>query len=286
MKKSKHLSLVLAACITAHVSLFGMNNADLIKMKKADLSDDTLLLSIDKQPADYDTSPEGLIELKKAGISEAVIKKIVALNNSKPAAPASSSGSSSEAKSADSASASDSISTGTDYGATDLPVIAPAFVQPAAGQDYFTRFTFHVEKSTYVTTNYSRGDIVPINTPVKLVSLSGSKIVLKRIDTGAELKVDNVEKYSKKSVAEVARLMLAAEKTPIEKLPTELANDIRQGEMRRGMTKELVLMARGYPPAHETPSLDGDRWVFWSSRFVKQTIVFRNGRLVEGRNLL
>ena len=60
---------------------------------------------------------------------------------------------------------------------------------------------------------------------------------------------------------------------------------VRNGDMRKGMTKELVLLARGHPPAHETPSIEGDRWVYWSSRFVKLTIVFVNGRLSEGRGL-
>ena len=33
---------------------------------------------------------------------------------------------------------------------------------------------------------------------------------------------------------------------------------IKNGVLRFGMTKEQVLMSRGYPPAHETPSLDFD----------------------------
>jgi hypothetical protein len=44
-------------------------------------------------------------------------------------------------------------------------------------------------------------------------------------------------------------------------------------------------MARGYPRAHETPSIEGDRWVYWSSRFVKQTSIFTDRRLSEGRGL-
>jgi hypothetical protein len=127
---------------------------------------------------------------------------------------------------------------------------------------------------------------VPINTEVKLIAMSGSKLTLKRLDTGQDIKVENEEKFSRKSIDQIAALMLSAEKTPLERLPTEVAAAIRNGDMRRGMTKELLLMARGYPPAHETPSVEGDRWVYWSSRFVKQTVVFANGRLSEGRGLL
>ena len=126
---------------------------------------------------------------------------------------------------------------------------------------------------------------MPINTPVKLLSMTGSKMTLKRLDTGQEIKVENVDKHTKKSMTEIAALMLSAEKTPLEKLPEEVASAVRNGDMRKGMTREILLMARGYPPAHETPSLDGDRWIYWSSRFVKQTVVFVNGRLSEGRGL-
>ena len=71
----------------------------------------------------------------------------------------------------------------------------------------------------------------------------------------------------------------------VEKLSPEIAGSIRSGQPLRGMTKEQVLMARGYPPGHETPSLDGDRWTYWSSRLVKHTLVFTDGRLSEGRGL-
>ena len=115
--------------------------------------------------------------------------------------------------------------------------------------------------------------------------MSGNKLTLRRLDNGQEIKVENADKYTKKSITEIASLMLSAEKTPLEKLPDEVASAIRSGEMRKGMTRELVLMARGYPPAHETPSIESDRWVYWSSRFVKHTVVFINDRLSEGRGL-
>src|SRR5690348_959283 len=73
-------SLSLATLAAALVSpLLGMNNADVIKMKQADFSESTILMAIGKEPANYDTSPDALIELKKAGVSEAVIQKIVSV---------------------------------------------------------------------------------------------------------------------------------------------------------------------------------------------------------------
>lgn len=246
-----------------------MTNDDVIKMQKAGLSEDTILAAIQKEPAEYDTSTNAIIKLKEAGIPETLIKKIIALKNA--AAPA--------------IAAAPSGPVATSGFTQAFASVAPPKIKPEVGKDYFTRYTFHEEKNEHSTTNYARGGTIPINTPVKLVSMSGSQLVLKCLDSGQQVKVKNEEKFTKKSISEVASLMLSAEKTPLEKLPEDVAGAIRNGEMRKGMTKELVLMARGYPPAHETPSIDGDRWIYWSSRFVKQTIVFSDGRLSEGRGL-
>jgi hypothetical protein len=167
----------------------------------------------------------------------------------------------------------------------DFPTISPPFINPVAGQEYFLRSSMHFDDGDYAGTNYARGILVPINTPVKIDAIKSETISLHRIDTGDKLTIKNVEKYTKKTTTELARLIFADQQTPLDRFPADMAASIKNGEMRLGMTKEQVLMARGYPPAHETPSVESDRWVFWSSRFVKQTIVFTNGRLSEGRGI-
>jgi len=165
------------------------------------------------------------------------------------------------------------------------PSIAPPPARLTVGQTYYTRFTFHSDDGKYVSTNYTRGDLVPINTAVTLVSINKDKIILKRNDTGQTIKVENEKKYTLKDGQGFAEMMLSPQKTPLDRLPAKVATAVAAGELHKGMTKELVLMTRGYPPAHETPSLDGDRWVYWSSRFVKLTIVFTDGRLSDGRGI-
>lgn len=268
--------------------VLAMNNADIIKMKEADLSEDTILLSIDKEPADYDTSPGGLIALKKAGISERVIQHLMSLSRgqktepSAPPAPITTTASPTVA--AETIKATEPASAG--FFATEFPSIAPPMVDPVAGKEYFLRSTLFFEDGKHVATNYTRGVLVPINTAVKIDSISGKTIAFHRVDTGESLKVENVDKYTLKNSAELARTLFSEVKTPLEQLPPEVAAAIQHGELRKGMPKEIVLMTRGYPPAHETPSLDGNRWVYWSSRFVKLTIVFDDrGRLSEGRGI-
>ncbi len=276
MKRSALFRALSGLLLALPLSLPAMSNQDIIKMQKAGFAEDTILAAIvkEKDKAEFHTTVDALIELKGAGVSEKVIQAMIKVQSpaveAPPAAPAG---------------AAAAAAPGTGPFWQEFPSIAPAKIDAVVGKDYFTRFTFREEKNEHSTTNYSRGALVPINTPVKLVSMSGNKLTLRRTDTGQEIKVENEPKYTKRTIAEIAGIMLAAEKTPLEKLPEEVAAAVRNGEMRKGMTKEIVLMARGYPPAHETASTDNDRWVYWSSRFVKLTVVFSGGRLSEGRGL-
>jgi hypothetical protein len=292
----------LTASLFAFTTAWGMDNADVIKLKQASFADETIIHTIDKQPANYDTSPDALVQLKNAGVSEAVINRIIAKQSESPAAEVTTAGPAPAAAVAAPApveNASPAVAAGTpppppvavpspsvpDLFSIQSPSIAPPLEQIAPDKDYFTRFSFHEEDGKYLTTNYARGTLVPINTPVHVVAISHRKIALKRLDNGEPITVENVEKYSRKTMDQFASLLLSSEKTPVDRLAPPIAAAIEAGEMRKGMTKEQVLLARGYPPAHETPSTDDDRWKYWSSRFVTQTIGFTNGRLTEGRDI-
>lgn len=50
-----------------------INNDTILKMSKAGLDDTVIIQTIQTQPGHYDTSPDDLISLKKAGVSEQVI---------------------------------------------------------------------------------------------------------------------------------------------------------------------------------------------------------------------
>ena len=54
-----------------------MNNDSVIKLVKAGLSEDLIISTINAQPGAYDTTTDGLIALKKAGVSDKVVGAIV-----------------------------------------------------------------------------------------------------------------------------------------------------------------------------------------------------------------
>jgi hypothetical protein len=69
------LFLAFTSFLTAKPAL---NNDSVIKMVKAGLTDDVIVATINANPGEYDASPDGLIALKQAGISNKVIDAIVA----------------------------------------------------------------------------------------------------------------------------------------------------------------------------------------------------------------
>ncbi|MDE3200928.1 MAG: hypothetical protein KGN79_08405, partial [Acidobacteriota bacterium] len=62
-----------------------MTNSDVISMTKAGIGDQTVMLAIQHGPAKFDTSPQALIALKAAGVSDQVLNAILATANAKGA---------------------------------------------------------------------------------------------------------------------------------------------------------------------------------------------------------
>ena len=63
-------------------------NADVVKMVKAGLDEDTIVLAIQNKPSAFETSPEQLISLKGQGVTQAVLKAMLNASQPVPAAPA------------------------------------------------------------------------------------------------------------------------------------------------------------------------------------------------------
>jgi hypothetical protein len=68
-----------------------LDNAAVVKMVKAGLGDDTIVSMINTQPGNYTVTPDAMIQLKQAGVSEKVIDAMIAKASGVPppaAAPA------------------------------------------------------------------------------------------------------------------------------------------------------------------------------------------------------
>lgn len=147
-------------------------------------------------------------------------------------------------------------------------------------QIYFVQHSFYADRGKHITTNYHMGTVIPVNTKAKIMDLGRKKMTIELPDLGnTEIKIENVEKHTKKSMAEIKDRMLG--KTPVDltKFSQEAQEAIKNGQIRLGMTKEEVLLAYGYPPAHATPSTDSNQWTYWKNRFNRVVLDFQGNKL-------
>ncbi|HEY0946709.1 MAG TPA: hypothetical protein VGD81_15625, partial [Opitutaceae bacterium] len=77
--RAPRFALLLLATLIPLLPVQAMKNEDLIKMKEAGMSEDTIVYAMGVHPAEYDASPDALIALKKAGLSDIVILKLISL---------------------------------------------------------------------------------------------------------------------------------------------------------------------------------------------------------------
>src|ERR1700693_1379887 len=76
----------LALCIASCSFCLGqsvpteLTNSDVIQMTKAGIADQTIILAIQRGPVKFDISPQALIALKTAGVSDKVLDTIIAPN--------------------------------------------------------------------------------------------------------------------------------------------------------------------------------------------------------------
>jgi hypothetical protein len=65
----------------------------------------------------------------------------------------------------------------------------------------------------------------------------------------------------------------------IQDVSRRIADAIRDGQLIQGMTKQQALMARSYPPAHRTPSLEADEWIYYETPGFVDRVVFSDGKI-------
>lgn len=115
--------------------------------------------------------------------------------------------------------------------------------------------------------------VIPLGTPVKVLDYARYRVSLKFPDSTQTLGND----YSRDiSMPDFARRYVVAE-DPALKLagfPAKVQQAIASSRVVRGMTREQVLMAIGYPIASENPHLDAKVWKYWLWTFSPYDIYF------------
>lgn len=173
-------------------------------------------------------------------------------------------------------------------GSAGCAVSVAESVPQYAGQQLYTQFNMWYDKERIHCVNYSISQKIPVNTPVTIVSVDSEKIVFYENDTpGHTVFIFNKEKFSHASSAELVKRHFAPTKVNLAAFTPEEQTFINQfdGYWVPGIRKEAVIVARGYPSPHRTPSVENNEWIYWRNKWVSKTIGFVNGKVatVNGR---
>ncbi len=155
--------------------------------------------------------------------------------------------------------------------------LAPG-IQP--GQLYYTQFNLFQENNNYRTTNYRKGGLIPINTPVYLVSIGSKKAELKLADGGQPLTLESVPKHTNNEDMQTAfKKTVAPTKVNLGVFSKLEQEGIQAAQAKKGMGKKAVIAAIGFPPQIETPNLDSNAWTYWSNRWNRFIVHFKNDKV-------
>lgn len=153
----------------------------------------------------------------------------------------------------------------------------PKVESPLTGQYRYTCCNLRYEKPQITDVNYQVGAIIPYGTRVQILEVKKNAV---RFQPDGHPEMTLVYRHGRKALPfeqYLDRLFLDHDPRPkgkATKASAKSAKLIEQGVVEPGMTRDEVLKAVGYPPAHRTPSLDSPVWTYWRNRWESYFVYF------------
>jgi len=154
------------------------------------------------------------------------------------------------------------------------------------GKSVYTAVNIWYERPPKIlATNYHRGAMLPIGSPVTIESVDKKRIVFTDKNGGTFKIVINLRhtntpgpEFVKKLFIEQNVMKKGGKFFKLTKLEQK---NVKSGTIAKGMSKEAVLMAYGYPPTSKTHSIEQDNWTFWKSRFDTLLVTFEKDKIIN-----
>jgi hypothetical protein len=122
--------------------------------------------------------------------------------------------------------------------------------------------------------------IIPAGTPVTVLGYGRQRV---HIEVGGKKQAIGND-YSRDLTLDAFAKRYVVPENPSEKLaqyPKPIQDAIASMRLTKGMSREQVLMAVGYPVSSENPSLDAKVWRYWLSSFAEFRVRFDDRGLVS-----
>lgn len=141
----------------------------------------------------------------------------------------------------------------------------------------YTQVGMWTEKDNVIATNYKRGEHIPVNSVVQITDINAATVTFNY--DGRSITLKNIEKYTKVDVAGLMARTFAVQPVNLTQFSALEKAAIEKGDVVIGMTKDAVIISRGFPPAHRTANLKLDSWRFWQNRFGTIVYEFEQGKV-------
>jgi len=133
-------------------------------------------------------------------------------------------------------------------------------------------------RSRLFAINYQQAGLMPVCSPVTLLERNAKRLVFRNDASGKTYEYYHHEAVREPFGDHLARYFgTECPRKELDALPKIDREGVRLGKAMVGMSKRGVVFAMGYPPPHVTPSLDADRWFYWTNRFNKVAVLFDEG---------
>jgi len=134
------------------------------------------------------------------------------------------------------------------------------------------------------TLNYTLGFPIPVNSIVFYEDINSKQLAFSYNDKRYYLR--NNPRYSKTNMDQMLDRYFGTKKVDLSKFTPEEQKNIKANKAVVGMSKEAVILAIGYPPAHVTPDWKSmDDWKYWKFQrgYAQDTIIyhFKNNKLAS-----
>jgi hypothetical protein len=146
----------------------------------------------------------------------------------------------------------------------------------------FACCNLHYEGDWISDGNYSGLAMLPVGTPIKVISLGRNKASAEI--NGKKMRFGHDYGRDQESLEQWLRKIVVEEDpgSHIASYPADIQAAIKEGRVMVGMTREQVVTSIGYPLTSETPSLESPLWRHWVTSFEEYQLSWgADGRVKE-----
>ncbi len=144
----------------------------------------------------------------------------------------------------------------------------------------YTCCNLHYEGDWISDANWSSMPMIPAGAAIKVLDYGRYRVHTEIDGRKMRLGLD----YGRQIALEDWARQIVVSEDPRRKVaawPRPVRDAVQAGKVSLGMTKEQVIVSLGYPPRHQTPSLDAPHWKYWHTSLGSYLVVWDGAGVVK-----